>query len=153
MQKNVVRWEGALNTATLELVETAAPFGYLPMRDLPFVVDPIVCSETCDDAAITVESFIDIEYMGQTYTNVQVSSNGFISLGTSSGQVTEYRPQSLPGASEPNNVIAPYWTDLDLDGTADDTGTGTMYAATLNTSTNQFLLLSGKRDAVGRHWF
>ena len=34
----------------------------------------------------------------------------------------------LPGASEPNNVIAPYWTDLDLDGTADDdTGTGTMY--------------------------
>lgn len=141
-EKREVRWEGALNTATLELVETAAPFGYLPMRNLPFVVDPIVCSETCDDAAITVESFIDIEYMGQTYTNVQVSSNGFISLGTSSGQVTEYRPQSLPGASEPNNVIAPYWTDLDLDGTADDdTGTGTMYAATLNTSTNQFFVV------------
>ena len=141
-EKREVRWEGALNTATLELVETTAPFGYLPMRSLPFVVDPIVCSETCDDAAVTVESFIGLEYMGQTYTSVQVSSNGFISLGTSSGQVTEYRPQSLPTASEPNNVIAPYWTDLDLDGTADDdTGTGTMYAATLNTSTNQFFVV------------
>lgn len=137
-----IRWEGALNTATLELSNTPAPFGYLPMTSLPFVVDPIVCTEQCDDAAITVTSFIDLEYMGQTYSEVQVSSNGFISLGTSSGSVTEYRPHELPGAQEPNNVIAPYWTDLDLDGTsADDPGTGRMYAATLNTSTNQYFVV------------
>ncbi len=140
-EKREVRWEGALNTATLALVETAAPFGYFPMRNLSFA-QPLVCSSECDDTVITVEPIVGIEYMGQTYTSVQISSNGFISLGTASGSVTEYRPHELPGSQEPNNVIAPYWTDLNLKGTADnDIGTGNIYAQNLSAGTDSYFVV------------
>lgn len=39
--------------------------------------------------------------------------------------------QYLPDANTPNNVIAPFWTDLDLKGTAvGDPGAGEVYAGT-----------------------
>ena len=41
--------------------------------------------------------------------------------------------QYLPDANTPNNVIAPFWTDLDLKGTAaGDPGAGEIYAGTGN---------------------
>ncbi len=49
---------------------------------------------------------------------MQVSSNGFVSLGTSSGNTTTPFAEILPSLSEPNNVVAPYWTDFDLAGGA-----------------------------------
>ena len=41
----------------------------------------------------------------------------------------------MPNIAEPNNILAPYWTDLDLDGTADtDDGSGEMYAVSVDDS-------------------
>ena len=54
----------------------------------------------------------DFPYYGNDYTNVYISSNGFITLlnnsatGCCSGQ-------ELPASAAPNGVIAGYWEDLD----------------------------------------
>jgi hypothetical protein len=48
----------------------------------------------------------------------------------------------LPDTSPPNNVIAPFWTDLDMDGTsATDSGAGTWYAGILTDGVSHFIIL------------
>lgn len=138
-ESNTLYWEGALNTATMSLTEdatvsTTITGGYLPMALLG--VTPITCTASCDDTAITLPGIPEIEYLGTTYTSLQISSNGFISMGTSSGSVATPYAEVLPNRSEPNNILAPYWTDFDLAGTAaGDTGAGNMYAALLGGGT------------------
>ena len=96
-------------------------------------VQPLTCSGSCDDTSITLTGLPEMTYLGKTYTSMQVSSNGYISLGTSSGNVTTPSPDVMPNSSEPNNLLAPFWTDLDLLGTdAGDDGAGNLYAALLN---------------------
>jgi hypothetical protein len=51
-------------------------------------------------------------YFGRIYTQVQISSNGFITFGdenTSSGCCSG---QNLPNPRTPNNVVAGFWEDL-----------------------------------------
>ncbi|WP_346992689.1 hypothetical protein [Alteromonas gracilis] len=81
-------------------------------------VTPLTCSSTCDDASVPINLPRPITYLGTEYTTMQVSSNGFVSLGTSSGNTTTPFAEILPSLSEPNNVVAPYWTDFDLAGGA-----------------------------------
>ncbi|WP_334050672.1 S8 family serine peptidase [Alteromonas gracilis] len=133
--KGEIYWEGALNTSSYSLDSDtsigALTGGYLPMAALG--VQPLTCSGSCDDTSITLTGLPEMTYLGKTYTSMQVSSNGYISLGTSSGNVTTPSPDDMPNTSEPNNVLAPFWTDLDLLGTdAGDDGAGNLYAALLN---------------------
>ena len=133
--KGQIYWEGALNTSSYSLdadtTIAALTGGYLPMAALG--VQPLTCSGSCDDTSITLTGLPEMTYLGKTYTSMQVSSNGYISLGTSSGNVTTPSPDVMPNTSEPNNVLAPFWTDLDLLGTdAGDDGAGNLYAALLN---------------------
>lgn len=133
--KGEIYWEGALNTSSYSLDSDtsigALTGGYLPMAALG--VQPLTCSGSCDDTSITLTGLPEMTYLGKTYTSMQVSSNGYISLGTSSGNVTTPIPAVMPDSNEPNNVLAPFWTDLDLLGTdAGDDGAGNLYAALLN---------------------
>ena len=132
-----IYWEGALNTASFNMAPATTigdmleGFGlprYVPMSSI--AVPPLTCSSTCDDASIPVDLPRPITYLGTEYTTMQVSSNGFVSLGTSSGNTTTPFAEILPSLSEPNNVIAPYWTDFDLAG---GDGAGSLYAVSLNT--------------------
>ncbi|WP_320238641.1 hypothetical protein, partial [Vibrio parahaemolyticus] len=92
--------------------------------------------------SITLTGLPEMTYLGKTYTSMQVSSNGYISLGTSSGNVTTPSPAVMPDSNEPNNVLAPFWTDLDLLGTdAGDEGTGNLYAANLNGPNGSLLVI------------
>jgi len=132
-----IHWEGALNTASMnmspdteigDMLEGFSLPRYLPMAAIG--VTPLTCSSTCDDASIPINLPRPITYLGEQYTTMQISSNGYVSLGTSSGNMTTPFPDILPSLSEPNNVIAPYWTDFDLAGGA---GGGEIYAASLTT--------------------
>ena len=54
------------------------------------------------------------QFGGKTYTRIGVDSNGYIDPGGSAGATTSTsQPQTLPDPAPPNNVLAPYWTDLD----------------------------------------
>ncbi|GFD85898.1 S8 family serine peptidase [Alteromonas sp. KUL150] len=133
-----VYWEGALNTASLsmnadtsigDLLESLGAPRYLPMSAID--IAPLECSGSCDDASIEISLPRTITYLGSEYTTMQISSNGFVSLGTSSGNITTPFAEVLPSLNEPNNVIAPYWTDFDLAGGG--AGTGSIYAVSLTT--------------------
>jgi subtilisin family serine protease len=50
---------------------------------------------------------------GQTYTAVGIVSNGYAVLGGGGASDLSIHPQTFPDPAHPNNVIAPFWTDLD----------------------------------------
>jgi hypothetical protein len=52
-------------------------------------------------------------YNGVTFTRIGVTSNGYIVAGGGTGQDVEFDPPGIPNPARPNNVMAPFWTDLD----------------------------------------
>ena len=90
-------------------------------------VPPSPCTATCDDAAITYIAPA-FTYNGVSYDRVTITTNGYLIVGDATDLAIFN--QRLPNPIAPNNVVAPYWTDLDLLGSApDDPGGGTWYAA------------------------
>jgi subtilisin family serine protease len=85
-----------------------SPAGYLPLS--LFGVAPIVGMG--DDAVVnfTVPAFT---YASESYTRLGVTSNGTLIVGgaSSSADATPVN-QNLPSPGVPNNVLAPFWTDL-----------------------------------------
>lgn len=52
-------------------------------------------------------------YNGETFTRMGVTSNGYIVAGGGTGQDVEFDPPGIPNPERPNNLLAPFWTDLD----------------------------------------
>jgi hypothetical protein len=53
-------------------------------------------------------------YNGQTYNSIGVDSNGYIVVGGGGAQDNNCcNLNGIPDAAPPNNVLAPFWTDLD----------------------------------------
>ncbi|HUR15707.1 MAG TPA: hypothetical protein VMZ33_00350, partial [Candidatus Limnocylindrales bacterium] len=52
-------------------------------------------------------------YGHEVYDDLAVTSNGYVVVGTGTSEDLDYVPQDFPDPARPNNVIAPYWTDLD----------------------------------------
>lgn len=129
---DLLTWSGMLDVADVTVVSdpfppAGSPFGYLHLSS--FGVLPLTCSSICDDSSVglILPPFV---FDGQVYTGLRMGSNGLIVPTTGAIGATSPFNQDLPNAATPN-PIAPFWTDLDLDGTdATDTGAGKMYAAT-----------------------
>jgi subtilisin family serine protease len=51
-------------------------------------------------------------YGGQTYTRLGMVSNGYVVVGGGTSADVQFVNQSLPNPAVPNNVLAPFWTDL-----------------------------------------
>ena len=136
---NSLTWSGVLDTQTLELVPGLTPFGYVPLN---LFFAPLTCSSVCDDTSITLSGFSPFMFAGASYDSVVMSSNGFVVAGgDASGAFTPFN-QNMPDAAAPNNVIAPLWTDLDLDGTSPtDSGAGDLYAGLLSGGGSTYLVL------------
>jgi hypothetical protein len=52
----------------------------------------------------------DFNFYGNTFNSVNVCSNGWVSFTSTA---TTYTNVTIPNSAEPNNMIAPYWDDLD----------------------------------------
>lgn len=136
---NSLNWTGTLDPLTMEIVPGTSPAGgYLPLSDF---FGPLPCSSVCDDTSITLSGF-GFPYLGTSYSSVVMSSNGFFVVGDNADGATTPSNQMLPDPGAPNNVVAPFWTDIDMDGTdpADD-GAGIWYAGILTDGVNNFLIL------------
>lgn len=130
------------------LAVSPSPGGYV---DLSAVLQPLTCTSDCDEVAWTIgigpppgDTFF---YGGVEYDSIYVTTNGY-AIPVNAGDPTSVSPsnQWLPDATPPNNVIAPFWTDLDLKGTAvGDPGAGEMYAGTGN-------FLGGSTDYTVIEW-
>ncbi len=62
-----------------------------------------------DDQASSRSIGFGFNYLGTTYDTVLISSNGYITFGTNG---TEWVNTGIPDPLEPNNLIAPFWDDL-----------------------------------------
>jgi subtilisin family serine protease len=52
------------------------------------------------------------EYLGQVFTQMGVTSNGYLVAGPATSQDVEFDPPGIPNTARPNSVLAPFWTDL-----------------------------------------
>ena len=108
-----VSFSGSLYGAAPPIVNvavdpTASPAGYLfPLGGFPSSVDVGATDESI--ANFNVPAF---EYAGEIYTQIGVVSNGYIVVGGGTGADVDYINSNLPDAGIPNNVLAPFWTDL-----------------------------------------
>ena len=53
-------------------------------------------------------------FAGQSYSRIGVVSNGYVVVGGGTSADVQFLNQDFPDADRPNNVLAPFWTDLDL---------------------------------------
>ena len=110
----------------LAVVESPSPFGYVPLASLG--VEPFACpTVACDDTGWLLDG-LDFFWWGQHQDSLSWVTNGYVYLDAS-GSATPAN-QELPDPVAPNGVLAPFWSDLDLDG-GDGVGGGTWYLANL----------------------
>jgi len=80
--------------------------GYIALSSTPLALG--------DDNLVLVTGLPSFVYAGQTYTSLGVGSNGCLVVGGCvSGVDCLSANQSLPDPNSPNQLLAPFWTDLD----------------------------------------
>jgi subtilisin family serine protease len=129
--EQLLAFDGTLSRTvpSMRLVEAAHRYGYVPLASLG--VEPLPCPDDCDDGGYIVGG-LDFDYLGIQYDQAIWSVNGTLELGTSSGGAAPAANGLLPDPVLPNNLLAPWWTDLDL------SKGGQWYTATLSDSVDTF---------------
>jgi uncharacterized repeat protein (TIGR01451 family) len=122
--RGALAWSGTLDPGGLDLAVSPAPFGFLPLASLG--VGPLGCPSNCDDGGFIFGGLPAFNYNGNTFTDIIMSVNGTIEAGTASGLAISASNLDMPDAAPPNNLLAPFWTDLNL------TDSGNWYLAVLN---------------------
>lgn len=104
--------------------------GYLPLR--LFGIAPV--SGVGDESLVnfTVPGF---SFAGETWTQIGFDSNGYAVVGGGTGEDNTFLNQNLPSPARPNNVLAPFWTDLN------PAAGGALRIATLTDGADTWLVL------------
>ena len=88
----------------------ASAFGYYPLSLFGSTTDIGATDESI--ANYNIPSFT---YAGESYSQIGIVSNGYVVVGGGTGADVDYINSDLPEASIPNNILAPFWTDLNPD--------------------------------------
>jgi subtilisin family serine protease len=110
--KNGFSWSGTLSPALAPKIDSLvtpgnSPAGYLPLS--AFGVPPI---SGVGDETIVNFNVPAFKYGSETYTRIGITSNGYAVVGGGTSLDLDFNPQTFPDPTRPNNVLAPYWTDL-----------------------------------------
>jgi hypothetical protein len=70
----------------------------------------------CDDCAATIPIGFDFYFYGQPHNQVTVSSNGYLTFGGTGDHLPN---RCLPAGNPPNDLIAVFWEDLNLEAGGD----------------------------------
>jgi hypothetical protein len=87
-----------------------------------------------DDGHSLLNTVFPFTFYGQTYSQVTVSSNGFLTLGSTNG-ADAWDNAGIPNANDPNALVAPFWDDLN------PAAAGDVYAGVAGTSPNRRLYI------------
>lgn len=119
-------------------VDNGALFGYIPLD--AFGIAPVPIGDE-DIINFNVPAY---QYNGQTYTRIGVDSNGYtIAGGGSSEDNNCCNLPAGPSPAPPNNMLAPFWTDLD------GTGAPGIYAAVLSDGVDDWLVVEYRVNVFG----
>ena len=98
----------ASQASTVAIAPGASPAGgYLPLS--AFGIPPI---GGVGDDTITNFNVPPFSFAGETWSQVGVSSNGYVVVGGASGPDNSINNQDFPNPTRPNNTLALFWTDL-----------------------------------------
>ncbi len=136
LNSKTVGFQGVLAGASPSIVNVAthtpdaSPAGYIPLSGLG--VPPIAGVGDDTITNFTVPAFV---YAGEVWTTIGVVSNGYIVVGGGTAADLQFDNTNLPDAALANNILAPFWTDLN------PTGGGTISLATLTDGVNSWLVI------------
>ncbi|WP_310649919.1 MULTISPECIES: S8 family serine peptidase [unclassified Colwellia] len=68
---------------------------------------------TLNGDTVTATYSLNANFLGKSFSSVSVTDDGFIYLGGSAGS-TPWINQLLPNAAEANNLVAPFWRDMEI---------------------------------------
>jgi hypothetical protein len=126
-------WRGTLSPAVAPRITAVEPdplFGYIPLSG--FGVPSF--GPVADEEIINLD--VDPYLFGtEAYDRVGMVSNGYAVVGGGESGDIEFVPQTLPDPARPNNVLAPFWTDLD------PSAGGDLRAAVLSDGTTDWIVL------------
>ena len=132
---------GTLTGATLGVPSIdpgVSPAGYLPLSAFGIAPTPI------GDEDILNFSVPAFQYNGRTETAVGVDSNGYLVVGGGTSEDNNCcNLPSGPYPAPPNNMLAPFWTDLD------GSGAPGIFAGTLTDGVNSWLVLEWQVNVFG----
>jgi subtilisin family serine protease len=133
---NLVLFNGTLTAAVPPQVSIDpgdSPAGYLPLAPLGVPKQPGIGDETIVN--FNTPPFV---FAGTTYTRLGVVSNGYLVVGGGAAADVQFLNQNLPNPARPNNVLAPFWTDLNPGMTGPSDG---IRVATLSDGVNTWLVV------------
>jgi hypothetical protein len=133
--------EARLSLAGAELgvpsMEDGALAGYVPL-------DQFTAARPIGDEAIVNFNTPAYEYNGETYTALGVDSNGYLVAG--GGTAEDNNCCNLPAGPDPappNNLLAPFWTDLN------GTGAPGFFIAVLTDGVNDWIVVEWRVNVFG----
>jgi hypothetical protein len=98
---------GGAHPGVPSVADGSTPGSFIPLSKFGVTADPI------GDEDIVNYDVPEFVYNGRAYTSVGVDSNGYLVAGGGTSTDNECCTVRLPAASAPNNLLAPFWTDLD----------------------------------------
>ncbi|GEM_PF-3585865 len=99
-------------TVTLLPVSSTLPAAYqAAFVPLEWVETTALTGITGDDQGISFALPFIFRFFGEVFTQIQISSNGFVQFGSCIG-CSDYTPDTIPNLSSPNGIAAPLWRDL-----------------------------------------
>jgi hypothetical protein len=113
-------------------------FGYIPLD--AFGITPIPIGDE-DIINFGVPSYV---YNGVTYSTIGVDSNGYVLAGGGTSEDNNCcNLPTGPDPARPNNMLAPFWTDLD------GTGAPGIFAATLTDGVDTWIVIEYRVNVFG----
>ncbi len=108
--RNGFVWNGVLDPAAApEILGLFSPgYGYLSLPGLGLTPEDPFTDETIADY-VGVPPFV---YGGEVYDELAIDSNGYVVVGGGAIEDNECCFPAMPDPTRPNNVLAPFWTDL-----------------------------------------
>lgn len=119
-------------------VAPGARFGYLPLDAFGIAPTPVGDEDMLN---FTVPEFT---YAGGTWNRVGIDTNGYVVVGGMTS--ADNNCCNLPGGASPaapNNVLAPFWTDLD------GTGAPGVYVASLTDGVDNWVVVEHRVNVYG----
>jgi hypothetical protein len=111
--------------------------GYLPLDALGAVPSPIGDEQILN---FVTPPFL---YNGRTWAQIGVDSNGYLVVGGGDSGDNNCCSPALPSTARPNNILAPFWTDLD------GTFAPGIYTQVLTDGVNTWLVVEWRVNVFG----